>query len=200
MLVESNDEYRARMRREQQHRQDQQRQDQQRRDDQRRQDQQRREDQYKRDEAERRRRSDDQARLAEEKRHNRAMETARARDSAPQRVDPPASRKQAAATTYSEPVRASRRTGGFTKLIILIALMWGAIHFWPEISGVVKDALASRHAPSSEAAADRAAAQSEPQADVPVAPKEDEPVRNAKPAAEKYPRCSATITDHCRED
>ena len=187
--MESSDEWRRRMRHEQE-----------RRDDQRRQDQQRREDQRKRDEAERRRRSDEQARLAEEKRHNRAMEAARARDSAAQRVDPPASRQRAAAPSYSEPLRAPRRRGGFTKLIILIALVWGAIHFWPELSGIARDALASEHTRSSGPAADAATAQSEPQADAPAAPAKAVSVHHAKHPVKRYPRCSATITDQCQQD
>jgi len=187
--MESPDEWRRRMRHEQE-----------RRDDRQRQDQQRREDQRKRDEAERRRRSDEQARLAEEKRHNRAMEAARARDSAAPRADPSASRQRSAAPSYNEPLRAPRRKGGFTKLIILIALVWGAIHFWPELSGMARDALASEHTQSSESTADDTTVQSEPQVDARTAPAKAVPVRHAKRPVKRYPRCSATITDQCQQD
>lgn len=188
------------MRREQQHRSDQQRQDQQRREDQSRQERQRRDDQSKRDEAERRRRSDEQLRLAEEKRHNRAMEASRARDSGTPRVDSQTQRRSATAAPYKEPQSAPRRRGGLTKLVVLIALVWGAIHFWPEVSGVAKDALASAHTRSSKPAVNQPTAQSDPQADTPVARKEAKPVLAVKPAAKKYPRCSATITDQCQQD
>lgn len=185
--METPDQWRERMRHEQE-----------RRDDQRRQDHQRREDQRRRDDAERRRRSDEQARLAEEKRHNRAME-ASIRDSSARRTDPP-TRKRAAAASSNEPVRGPRRKGGFFKLIVLVALIWGAIHFWPEISGVAMDALASRHARPSSPAVDHATTPSASQADGPVSRTIAEPAPTPKPAVQRYPRCSASITDHCRQE
>lgn len=186
--MESQDEWRRRMRHEQE-----------RRDDQRRQDQQRREDQRKRDETERRRRSDEKARLAEEARHNRAMEAGRARDNdAPLAEAPP--RRSAAPAPYSGPAYAPRRRGGFTKLIVLIALIWGAIHFWPQIAALGRNALKSAPPQLSEPAADHTVVPPKGQAEVSGGPREAGPVRAAKPAARHYPRCSATITDECQSD
>lgn len=162
--------------------------------------QERREDQRKREEAERRRRSDEKARFEEEKRHNRAVEAGRASNSAPQRVDVPTRRSN---TTPSDIGRATapRRRGGFLKLIFLIALIWGAAHFGPQIlaegrSGLKKFASTK----SDEPAADQSVVQPGQQTERSLAHKKVKRVRTIKPTVKKYPRCSATITDQCQSD
>ena len=162
--------------------------------------QERREDQRKRDEAERRRRSDEKERLDEEKRHNRAIETGRASNTAPQYVDTP-TRRSDTTPSYSGRARTPRRRGGFLKLMFLIALIWGAVHFWPQILAEGRS-VSENFAPtkSDESAADQTTVQPDQQTETSLAPKEVKHVQNIKHAVKKYPRCSATITDQCQSD
>ncbi len=161
--------------------------------------QERREDQNKRDEAERRRRSDEKLRLDEEKRHNRAMEAGHVSNSAPQRVDAPTRRSES--TPYSGRARAPRRRGGFLKLVLLIALIWGAVHFWPQIMAAGQNASKEfASTKSNETAADQTTIQPEQQTETSLASKKVAHVRTTKIAVKKYPRCSDTITDQCQSD
>ena len=162
--------------------------------------QERREDQRKRDEAERRRRSDEKARFEEEKRHNRAIEAGRASNNAPQRVDVP-TRRSDITPSYSGRAKAPRRRGGFLKLIFLIALIWGAVRFWPQILAEGRSALKEfASTKSDEPAADQTTVQPDHQTETSLAPKEVKHVQTTKPIVKKYPRCSATITDQCQSD
>ena len=178
--METVDQRVARMRREQERRDDQRRQDQQKADDRRREDQQRFQDQRRREEAERQQRSSERVRLAEEKRHNRAMETAAAR----QAHRPTSKKRQGQVSRSAAP--SARPRGGMFKWIIVAGAAFALIHFWPDISSIARTAPSPTHREGPAAADLKGRSGAE--------------AHSKKASADEYPPCSATVTDHCKQD
>lgn len=178
-------------------------------------DRERREDQRRQDERERARKNDEANRQRELKRHNQQIEGAARRQSSEGSSGTP--RQNNPEPHYSDApsdYQPRARRGGLLKWIVIAALLFGVVHFWPQLRALGGGTLSAlspvdqSEEITSDSVTDDQPKRRTDHGNAPARPREaarkpiifapkSEVVQALPKQSNDYPPCSATVTDHC---